>query len=469
MKKLFCKTCTDGNSFPLFGSGFSRRRFFRVAGTGLVGSYFLDLASPPRRVEAATAPVLRGTARKAILIFLSGAPSHTDTWDLKEGAWTPSDFAPTTFGGSLRFPQGLLPKTAEQLGHMAFIRSSLSWAAVHSLSQTWAQIARNPTGALGNIAPHIGAVVALEAQAKRKPTDVLPGFVALNSGGIPGPGYFPASYAPFRIAPGNGTGLTSLVHPDRNADGSSRLPARYDLIRTLDSDRTDGSLGKGSTDMDEFYVNAKTLIDSPDTSGLFKFTTAERAPYGNTGFGDSLLIARNLVGAARGTRFVQVTLGGWDNHSNIYQRPGGLYGQCAAFDPAFGALLSDLATRPGEFAGQTLLDETLVVVIGEFGRTVGALNANGGRDHFLRMSVVMAGGGVRGGRVIGQTDARGDKVVDYGWSGNRDVRPEDVAATIYSALGIDYTTVRRDDPVGRGFEYVPFAKDGVYKPVDEVF
>ena len=85
------------------------------------------------------------------------------------------------------------------------------------------------------------------------------------------------------------------------------------------------------------------------------------------------------------------------------------------------------------------------------------------------MSVAFAGGGVRGGRAVGVTDATANKVVDYGWSGNRDIRIEDLTTTIYSALGIDYTTVLHDDPLGRGYEYVPFAKDGVYFPVNEVF
>ena len=95
--------------------------------------------------------------------------------------------------------------------------------------------------------------------------------------------------------------------------------------------------------------------------------------------------------------------------------------------------------------------------------------AQGGRDHFQRMSVAFAGGGVRGGRAVGVTDATANKVVDFGWSGNRDIRIEDLTCTIYSALGIDYTTVLHNDPIGRGYEYVPFAKDGVYKPVDEIF
>ena len=139
------------------------------------------------------------------------------------------------------------------------------------------------------------------------------------------------------------------------------------------------------------------------------------------------------------------------------------------FDPGFGALLTDLSIMPGVDAGKTMLDETMLVVLGEFGRTVGGLTDRGGRDHLPRMSIALAGGGVRGGTVIGQTDATGLMASEYGWRANRDVRPEDLTATIYSALGIDYTTVRYDDPLGRGFEYVPLAKDEVYIPVNELF
>jgi uncharacterized protein (DUF1501 family) len=124
---------------------------------------------------------------------------------------------------------------------------------------------------------------------------------------------------------------------------------------------------------------------------------------------------------------------------------------------------------PGATPGKSLLDETLIVMLGEFGRTPGKLNNQGGRDHYLRTSYIFAGGGVKGGRIIGKTDSIGDKVLEYQWSANRDVRPEDVTCTLYSALGIDYTTMRTDDPLGRGFEYVPDAKIGKYIPIEELF
>jgi hypothetical protein len=466
-----CPTCERGGNFPLRGDGFSRRRFLRVAGTGIVASYFADVLSPRMLLGATAAPnvALRNTAKNCIFIFLSGAPSHTDTWDLKEGAWTPGDFAPTSYAnGNIRFPQGLMPKIAAQIDKLSFVRSALSWAAVHQLGQTWAQIARNPGGATGAIAPHIGAVVSLESQVSRRTTDVLPGFIALNSSGIPSSGYLPAKYAPFAVQPA-ATGLPTISHPD----GATRFSDRWNLLHSLDTSRSTGVLGKASTDMNDFYDQSKALMDAPNINQLFSFTADEHTRYGTTSFGDSLVVARNLIAGGRGTRFVQTTLGGWDHHSGIYDKPAAgvssLYTQAATFDPAFGALIGDLSTMPGSQSGKTLLDETLVVVVSEFGRTVGKLNTQNGRDHHLRMSVVMAGGGTRGGTVIGQTDPTGANAADYGWSGNRDIRPEDITCTLYSAMGIDYTTVRHDDPLGRGFEYVPFAKDGTYKPVDELF
>lgn len=467
-----CTTCSNKSGFPLEGEGFSRRRFMQVAGTGLVASYFADVFSP-RLLHGATTQAgvfLQNKAKNCIFIFLPGAPSNIDTWDLKEGAWTPSDFAPTSYdNNNVRFPQGLLPMTAAQLGRVSFVRSGLSWAAVHTLGQAWAQIARNPGGATGSIAPHMGAVVALESQIKRAPTDVLPGFIALNSAGIPASGYLPASYAPFQVIPA-ATGLPTIAHPD----GVSRFTDRWTFLQQLDSNRATGALGKATTDMEDFYTQSKALMDAPNINAVFSFSPTEHTKYGATSFGDSLVVARNLVAAGKGTRFVQATLGGWDHHSGIYTKPAtgvnSLYTQCAQFDPAYAALLADLQSMPGSVAGKTLLDETLVVVVAEFGRTVGALNNQNGRDHNLRMTTVWAGGGVRGAQVIGKTDPTGATVVDYGWSGNRDIRPEDVTSTIYSALGIDYTTVRHDDPLNRGFEYAPPFSDGTRpKPIDELF
>lgn len=441
-------------------NAFSRRNFFRIAGTGVLGYYFADVLDPRLLLASSTSAnaTLRNTAKNCIFIFLAGAPSQTDMWDLKEGAWTPSDLAPTPYG-ELRWPQGLLPKMGEHVGKLAIARSCLSWAAVHELGQTWAQIARNPGGATGAIAPHIGAVVALESQAARTVNDVLPGFIALNAGSIPTCGYLPAKYAPFGVTT-ESTGLATLSHPD----GASRFTRRWDLLHTLDANRTTGGLGKAASDMNDFYDQSKTLMDAPGINTLFTFDDADHTRYGASTFGDSLIVARNLVASGKGTRFVQATQGGWDHHSDIYDKAAAqsLYVQCAQLDAAVGSLLTDLSTMK-------ILDQTLIVIVSEFGRTVGPLNGQGGRDHYLRNSVVFAGGGTKGGRALGQTDAQGGTVIDYGWSEDRDIRPEDVTSTIYSALGIDYTKIRTDDPLGRGFEYIPEAANGAYGPIEELW
>src|SRR6185369_17010985 len=113
--KIECPTCDKASGMSL-GPGFSRRRFLQIAGTGLVASYFADVLNPSLLQARTVAPnvALRKTAKSAIFIFLAGAPSNTDMWDLKEGPWTPSVFAPTDFnGGAFRFPQGLMPETSK--------------------------------------------------------------------------------------------------------------------------------------------------------------------------------------------------------------------------------------------------------------------------------------------------------------------------------------------------------------------
>jgi uncharacterized protein (DUF1501 family) len=154
-------------------------------------------------------------------------------------------------------------------------------------------------------------------------------------------------------------------------------------------------------------------------------------------------------------------------HTNIYTNDNqSIFGMMPQLDNGLSALLADLKTNG-------MLGETLVFMVAEFGRTP-ALSAAAGRDHFLLQSAFMAGGGIKGGKVIGSTNADGSAVADFGWggsggSGPRYVRPEDLVSTVLSALGIDWTTVRRDDPFGRGFEYVPFAADGVYGPLHELW
>ncbi|WP_031495687.1 DUF1501 domain-containing protein [Bryobacter aggregatus] len=436
---------------------FNRRNFFRHLGSA-IGGYFLLPGRPMESIaQASVTPI--GKAKNVIFVMMSGAPSHVDTFDLKEGSWLPKAFDPTSYG-EIRWPRGLFPNLAEQLDSIALVRSMKPWAAVHELARTWVQIGRNPVSGLARIAPHIGSVVSLELAA-RSVDKTLPPFFNLNASDGPGAGYLPPGVAPFYFSPG-GNPPSGTTHPD----GLAAFTRRSALLDDLDGEmRSSGLLGAKGDEMTAFNASARQLMYRSEIDSLFRFSADERARFGNTGFGNALIVARNLLAADKGTRFVQVNLGGWDNHANIYTgalNPTNANSLARQFDTGMGALLADMKASG-------LLDDTLVIAMGEFGRTTGMPNMTSGRDHYLQQSALIAGAGVKGKRSIGTTDASGGDTSDPGWSRERSIRPEDIEATIYSALGIDWTTVRRDDPFNRGFEYVPFSDQDLYGPVHELW
>src|SRR5579885_2549704 len=438
----------------------TRRRFFEIVGAGVTGAFLSQrYARAQQSVETNSGAKTKNTARNVIFILLAGAPSHTDLFDLKVVPnVTPVSCNPETINGAL-FPTGLLPNLAQnwQNGDFTIVRSVRSHALVHSLAQTWTQIGRNPAAALGNIAPNIGSVVAIEKDPLRLPSQVFPTFLALNSASAAGSGYLPARYAPFKVIP-SAKGILNTTNPD----GPGVVDTRWSLLHQLDDPlRVNSPLGKSMEDYDNFYQAAKGLMYNPVVNQAFQFSSTDSERYGNTAFGNACLVAKQVLQADQGTRFIQITQGGWDMHSNIYD---------ARQLPAYGKLLDDgLAALLGDLQATGLFTTTLLVMAGDFGRTVGPLSGAQGRDHYPQQFVMFAGAGVTGGKVIGVTNAAGDDVTDFGWSRNRYVKPEDVEATIYSAMGIDWTTVRHDDPFGRGFEYVPFSEQDLYGPVNELW
>ena len=441
----------------------TRRGFFE-AGAGLAGSFLFLPESLRGAAEKQTAKVTPlAKADNVIFILLTGAISHVDTFDFKRlNGVTPSAFGGAKING-IDWPTGLLPKMADRFNDFAIVRSMRAWALVHSISQTWTQIGRNPAGALGDVAPNIGSIVALEKEVSRRPDQVFPTFVALNASGGVGQGYFPALYAPFRLntsAPSL-PGMANTV----SAGGQARFNAAYERMRQFDGSLRGGNIGD-FRDYDEFYESAKKLTYNPTVTRAFSYTQAESAEYGGTVFGNACIVARKVLEADQGTRFVQINAGQFDMHDNIYgdldPDADNLQVLGKMIDVGFAKLLVDLKATG-------MLDRTLIVMGSEFGRVPGPLNGNKGRDHFMQHSVVFAGAGIKGGRTIGSTDAAGAETVDPGWSRQRDIRPEDVEATILSATGIDWTTVRTDDPLGRGFEYVPESANDVYGPINELW
>jgi uncharacterized protein (DUF1501 family) len=198
-------------------------------------------------------------------------------------------------------------------------------------------------------------------------------------------------------------------------------------------------------------------------TSAFSFTSADSVRYGSSSTGNAMLVASQVLKANQGTRFIQITSNdGWDMHQNIYAAATGLPAKGKLLDAGLSALMTDLKSNG-------LFDNTLIVMVGEFGRTVGPLTAAAGRDHWPQQFAFFAGGGIKGGTVVGQTNATGSDTSVYGWSQKRYVYPEDIEATIYSALGIDWTSVRHDDPLGRGFEYVPQTGAVPFYPVHELW
>lgn len=445
----------------------SRRMFFQLAGSGLVCSILPErgLAQPATVTMGAVTPI--GRAKNVIFVLLTGAPSHTDTFDFKQSVDTPMDLMQPEVVNGITWPVGILPNLGAGLKDFAIVRSVRAWALVHSLAQTWSQIGRSPAGVLGDVAPNIGSVVALEKAGERTPDQVFPTFLALNSDAGIGSGYFSSSYAPFRVTPA-AAGIRNTTNPS-DAAGTGRFAERWALLEGLDGSlRRDGALGKAPADMDAFYHAAKGMMYNPAVSEAFAYSAEDSARYGSTSFGNACLVAGQVLAANQGTRFVQISYGSWDHHTTIYTPLDNdpnrtrLPGMAKTLDDGLSALLADLKASGA-------LDETLVVMTGEFGRTVGALTSAGGRDHHVQQFALFAGSGVVGGRVVGATDETGGAVAEAGWSRQRAVRPEDIEATIYSALGINWTTVRYDDPFGRGFYYVPESDSDVYGPIEELW
>lgn len=231
------------------------------------------------------------------------------------------------------------------------------------------------------------------------------------------------------------------------------------------------SYGRTTSGFEDFSETARNLLTDPRWPETFRITDDERNRYGNTSVGLSAVLARNLLKENGGTHYVHITHNGWDHHRDIWNKQAKTnhYILIKEMDPALASLIEDLSATPGATAGKTLLDETLVVCMGEFGRTPGPLNFMGGRDHHKHCYPAMfAGAGVKGGTVLGASDERGYNCVETGWNHKEQPRIENVIATIYSSLGIDWAKEVRNTPSGRTYTYVdPLGANG-YIPTDEL-
>jgi hypothetical protein len=431
----------------------TRRHFFQVGALGVSGFYLQPLLRPLNTY--ASQPVKpRGTAEYCLFLNLSGGASHADTFDIKEGRWTPPDFDIRTGKFGTRMPYGLFPKLSEMMDRVTLIRSMRAWENEHIRAQYYLQVAHQTSPARNKEMPSLGSVIAYEYQAKRKGSDFLPPFVAINFTSGPfrviGEGCLATETSPLTLEISD-RGFDFVVREDQK----TRFQRRWDFLQKFDASPAPGTpeADQFYQEFDAYYQGAYAMMKAPALSNILKVTDEEHGRYGASKLGDACVLARNLLKAESGTRFVGLSQPGWDMHAKIYDKDA-LYKNAHELDNALGTLLKDLAeTKTTD--GRTLLDQTFLCCMGEFGRTTGALTVNGGRDHHKEAYTgLFAGGGIRGGQVIGATDANGGEVTEPGWHQKRPVYIEDVAVSIYSALGIDWSKKIKNTPSGRFFEYV---------------
>jgi hypothetical protein len=391
-----------------------------TSGLGLAVSSFLEravLAAPePARAAA------KGKAKSVILLWMNGGPSHIDTWDPKQGKVAgPAKAIKTSVPGVMISEH--MPRMARLASKLAIVRGMTSKEGNHQRAQYLLRTGYSPNPTV--IHPTLAAWVA---KRMGEPATGLPGSVSLGGPSV-GAGFFGVQYGPFVVqTPGQ---LPQNVGYGPGVD-DARFEARKNLLDGLDASFA-AQTGDAKVDGRRLlYGKAERLMNA---SALRAFdvseeTEAVRASYGDTPFGKGCLTAARLV--TSGVKFVEVTLDGWDTHQDVFDRTKNLMG---TLDPAMSGLLEDLKRRG-------LDDSTLVVWMGDFGRTPN-INANGGRDHHPNAwTAVLAGAGVRGGVVHGETDANGEKVV------NDAVTVPNLLATIATALGLDPADMAQS-PAGR--------------------
>ena len=363
----------------------------------------------------ANAADMRKRHKAAILLWMGGGPSTIDIWDLKPGAPTGGPFKqiPTSADGVAICEH--MPLMAQQMHQMAIVRSMSTREADHMRGRYYMHTGYVPNPNV--IHPSYGAVIAHEL-SEQVPALEIPPFVSVG-GGSEGPGFLGMTWAPFVVdSNGNVRNLEMGIDP-------ARLAQRLEMLATVENRFINERRG-GSSEEHLKVLDKTVRLMTSDQMKAFKVMDepAEvRERYGNTGFGRGCLMARRLV--EMGVPFVEVDLGGWDNHANIF--PTLADQKLPELDKAMSGLVGDLADSG-------MLDDTVVMWMGEFGRTPN-INGGAGRDHWARgWSVVVGGGEFKRGIVVGETSSDGKEVVSEPYTS------QDLMASVLKSLGIGLET-----------------------------
>ncbi|MGQ0634997.1 MAG: DUF1501 domain-containing protein [Planctomycetaceae bacterium] len=413
----------------------SRRDWLRLSACGAFGVSFSQWL-PALADDAAGLPQRK---RACILLWMSGGPSQIDTFDPKPGHENGGAFQPIdTSVPGIQISEHL-PKLAQQMQHCVLVRSMTTKEGDHSRATYLMRTGYLPQGPVRY--PTLGSVWSKELGVDEAD---LPNFVSVApyrflSPAAYEPGFLGPRYAPLVVGDRSVTSRRGSDDYERalrvknlelpSGVAAEQADARLAMLSDLENDFIARHPGVSSASHRTAYAQAVKMMRSEAVRAfdLTQEPDALRDAYGRNQFGQGCLLARRLV--ERGVPFVEVSLNGaegaaglgWDTHVNNFESVEKL---CETLDPAWATLLEDLATRG-------LLDTTLVVWMGEFGRTP-RINDNKGRDHFpAAWSTVLCGGGLAGGQVIGKTSDDGMSVVD------RPVQTGDLLATACLALGID--------------------------------
>jgi hypothetical protein len=394
-------------------AGMSRRHFMaHMAGSAAAASAAMSFTHSLR----AQAADLKSRGKSAIMLWMSGGPSTMDIWDLKPGAATGGPFQPIATSGEAQISEHM-PMTAKVMDKLAIIRSMSTSEADHDRGRYYMHTGYKP-GPIEH--PSYGAVISHETIDQR-PDLQIPPFISVG-GGSEGPGFLGMSWAPF-VVNSNGQ-VRNLEMGVEDVRREQRMLALAELEKGFIAQN------RGSAALDHAKILEKTrnLMTSPQMEA-FKVTKEPKEVqdrYGNDGFGRGCLMARRLVEA--GVPFVEVDLGGWDNHANIFNiLSQGPQAKLPVLDRAMSALVEDLDQRG-------LLQDTAIMWMGEFSRTP-RINGNTGRDHWARSwSVVVGGAGMKGGIAVGKTNEDGTSVETEPYTS------QDVMASVCKALGISLET-----------------------------
>lgn len=432
----------------------SRRSFLRTGAVGLgvgVSGWFQALA------RAADASPAKKPKRSCILLWMNGGPSTIDLWDLKPGHENGGPYKEIqTNAPGLRIGEHL-PQIAKFGDRLAVLRGMSTKEGDHGRATFLMRTGSLPMA--GIQFPSIGGLLSKELG---DPANELPNFISVApqrffSNEAFGPGYLGPNYAPLIVADnffqqaGQNPNLDNLLkvqNLDRPADVSKEhADARLEMLKQMHEDYVAARPSPVSTGHQAAYDRATRLMQS-DAGKVFDLTQEKdsvRDKYGRTLFGQGCLLARRLV--EKGVPFVEVNLGNWDTHGNNFDAVKTL---CGTLDGAWATLMADLKDRG-------LLDSTLIVWMGEFGRTP-KINQGRGRDHYPNAwATVLAGGGIKGGQAVGRTSKDGTTVEE------RVTTTIDLLATACQALGIDSKKMNMSN-VGRPLPIV----DKSAEPVTEV-